>query len=62
MGTLSDLANALVIVVSGHRKAPHSDNPYIAILHKLYAFLARRTDSKFNKTVLRRLRMSELYP
>lgn len=54
-----DHANARVIVVSGHRKAPHSENPYINILHKLYAFLSRRTDSKFNKTVLRRLRMSK---
>ncbi|QIW94898.1 hypothetical protein AMS68_000416 [Peltaster fructicola] len=45
-------------VKSGHRQAPKSDNPYIAILHKLYTFLARRTDSNFNATVLRRLRMS----
>ena len=44
---------------SGHRRKPASDNPYLAILHKLYTFLSRRTDSKFNKTVLRRLRMSE---
>jgi ribosomal protein L18E len=27
---------------------------------KLYAFLARRTDSNFNQTVLRRLRMSRI--
>jgi ribosomal protein L18E len=27
---------------------------------KLYAFLARRTDSSFNQTVLRRLRMSRI--
>lgn len=47
-------------VKSGHRKAPKSENPYLAILHKLYSFLARRTDSKFNQTVLRRLRMSRI--
>jgi len=47
-------------VTSGHRKAPKSDNPYKALLHKLYAFLARRTDSAFNQTVLRRLRMSRI--
>merc|ERR1712144_121638 len=46
-------------VSSGHRKAPHSDNPYLKLLHKLFSFLARRTDSKFNQTVLRRLRMSK---
>merc|ERR1711939_12336 len=34
-------------VSSGHRKAPHSDNPYLKLLHKLFSFLARRTDSKF---------------
>ncbi|SMR54264.1 unnamed protein product [Zymoseptoria tritici ST99CH_1E4] len=46
--------------VSGHRKAPHSTNPYRKILHKLYEFLNRRTESKFNATVLRRLRMSRI--
>merc|ERR1712014_169695 len=46
-------------VSNGHRKAPHSDNPYLKLLHKLFSFLARRTDSKFNQTVLRRLRMSK---
>jgi len=33
---------------------------YLGLLHKLYTFLARRTDSKFNKTVLRRLCMSKI--
>merc|ERR1712000_496792 len=47
-------------VSNGHRKAPHSDNPYLKLLHKLFSFLARRTDSKFNQTVLRRLRMSKV--
>merc|ERR1712182_53117 len=36
-----------------------NDNPYLKLLHKLFSFLARRTDSKFNQTVLRRLRMSK---
>merc|ERR1711939_845529 len=47
-------------VSSGHRKAPHSDSPYLKLLHELFSFLARRTDSKFNQTVLRRLRMSKV--
>merc|ERR1711939_1285810 len=47
-------------VASGHRKAPHSDNPYLKLLHKLFSFLPGRTDSKFNQTVLRRLRMSKV--
>nr|POE93621.1 60s ribosomal protein l18-b [Quercus suber] len=45
---------------SAHRKAPVSKNPYLSILNKLYSFLARRTDSKFNNTVLRRLRASRI--
>ncbi|KAI1344941.1 ribosomal protein L18e/L15P [Xylariaceae sp. FL0016] len=43
---------------STHRKAPKSDNVYLKLLVKLYAFLARRTDSSFNKVILRRLYMS----
>ncbi|KAI7035302.1 60S ribosomal protein, partial [Hortaea werneckii] len=54
------MADGSVTVSSGHRKAPHSDNPYLKLLHKLFSFLARRTDSKFNQTVLRRLRMSKV--
>ncbi|KAI9885761.1 MAG: hypothetical protein M1823_002439 [Watsoniomyces obsoletus] len=45
-------------VRSSHRKAPKSDNVYLKLLVKLYRFLARRTDSAFNKVVLRRLFMS----
>ena len=30
------------------RTSPKSENPYIRLLTKLYRFLARRTDSKFN--------------
>ena len=41
-----------------------STNPYIKLLIKLYKFLARRTDSAFNKTVLKRLNQSRVnrYP
>ncbi|KAL8727277.1 MAG: hypothetical protein Q9166_006158 [cf. Caloplaca sp. 2 TL-2023] len=47
-------------VKSGHRKAPKSDNVYLKLLVKLYRFLARRTDSPFNKVVLRRLFTSRI--
>merc|ERR1719195_1420938 len=33
-------------------------NPYILLLCKLYKFLSRRTDSKFNKVIFKRLNMS----
>merc|ERR1712100_162890 len=41
------------------RTAPKSDNVYLKLLVKLYKFLVRRTDAKFNKVVLRRLFMSK---
>ncbi|KAI9683673.1 MAG: hypothetical protein M1829_004978 [Trizodia sp. TS-e1964] len=47
-------------VRNSHRKAPKSDNVYLKLLVKLYRFLARRTDSAFNRTVLRRLFMSRI--
>ncbi|KAA6413037.1 MAG: 60S ribosomal L18-A [Lasallia pustulata] len=47
-------------VRSSHRKAPKSDNVYLKLLVKLYRFLARRTESSFNKVVLRRLFMSRI--
>ncbi|KAL8798859.1 MAG: hypothetical protein Q9182_006337 [Xanthomendoza sp. 2 TL-2023] len=47
-------------VRSGHRKAPKSDNVYLKLLVKLYRFLARRTDSAFNKVILRRLFTSRI--
>lgn len=43
-----------------HRKAAKSDNPYLKLLVKVYRFLARRTDSDFNKVILRRLFMSKI--
>ncbi|RMZ88058.1 hypothetical protein DV736_g4723, partial [Chaetothyriales sp. CBS 134916] len=45
-------------VKGSHRTAPKSDNVYLKLLVKLYRFLARRTDSNFNKVVLKRLFMS----
>merc|ERR1712058_218377 len=47
-------------VRSTHRKAPKSDNVYLKLLVKLYRFLARRTESSFNKVVLRRLFTSRI--
>ena len=46
----------------GHknRKDASSENVYVKLLIKLYRFLARRTDSKFNKIVLKRLFMSRI--
>eukprot|EP00397_Hematodinium_sp_SG-2012_P026985 GEMP01028322.1.p1 GENE.GEMP01028322.1~~GEMP01028322.1.p1 ORF type:complete len:205 (+),score=42.65 GEMP01028322.1:36-617(+) len=37
------------------RTNPKSDNPYLRLIHKLYKFLSRRTDSKFNKVIRDRL-------
>ena len=42
------------------RKAPLSENLYVRLLVKLYRFLARRTDAKFNKVILKRLFTSRL--
>jgi large subunit ribosomal protein L18e len=35
-----------------------SQNPYLRLLCKLYKFMSRRTDSKFNKVIFKRLNMS----
>ena len=45
-------------------KETRSTNSYLKTLIKLYAFLARRTESKFNKTIHKRLNQSRLnrYP
>merc|ERR1712138_264800 len=45
-------------IKNSNRTAPHSENVYVRLLVKLYRFLARRTESKFNATVLKRLFMS----
>ncbi|KAL7008690.1 hypothetical protein EMMF5_001952 [Cystobasidiomycetes sp. EMM_F5] len=46
-------------VRKGNRSSPASRDPYLFLLVKLYRFLARRTDSKFNKVILKRLYMSK---
>ncbi|KAK9315761.1 ribosomal protein L18e/L15P [Lipomyces starkeyi] len=46
-------------VKSSHRAAPASENVYLKLLVKLYRFLARRTDAKFNSIILRRLFLSK---
>ena len=45
-------------------KPTKSTNTYLKTLIKLYAFLSRRTDSKFNRTIHKRLNQSRLnrYP
>ncbi|KAI0316126.1 60S ribosomal protein L18 [Amylostereum chailletii] len=47
-------------VKKGVRTAPASEDPYLLLLVKLYRFLARRTDSKFNKVILHRLFLSKI--
>jgi len=42
------------------RTEPRSEDVYLRLLVKLYRFLARRTNSKFNAIVLKRLFMSRL--
>jgi large subunit ribosomal protein L18e len=42
------------------RSAPKSNDVYLQLLVKLYRFLARRTNSKFNTVVLKRLFMSRI--
>lgn len=48
-------------VRKGNRTAPKSDNVYLKLLVKLYRFLARRTNSRFNKVILKRLFMSKMH-
>jgi large subunit ribosomal protein L18e len=47
-------------VRKGNRSAPKSEDPYLLLLVKLYRFLARRTDSRFNRAILKRLFMSRI--
>jgi len=41
--------------VKNKTRVTKSQNPYVRLLCKLYKFLARRTDSKFNKVIFKRL-------
>ncbi|KAJ5079652.1 60S ribosomal protein L18 [Anaeramoeba ignava] len=43
------------------RREPKSENIYLLMLVKLYRFLARRTESPFNKEVLKRLISSRIH-
>ncbi|KYQ58199.1 60S ribosomal protein L18 [Trachymyrmex zeteki] len=43
------------------RIEPKSQDVYLRLLVKLYRFLARRTNSKFNKIILKRLFMSKIH-
>ncbi|XP_063932177.1 uncharacterized protein LOC135144110 [Zophobas morio] len=47
-------------VKNRNRSEPKSKNVYLLLLVKLYRFLSRRTDSKFNDTILKRLYMSRI--
>ncbi|XP_030766187.1 60S ribosomal protein L18 [Sitophilus oryzae] len=42
------------------RSAPKSQDVYLRLLVKLYRYLARRTEAKFNKIILKRLFMSNI--
>ncbi|KAH9730519.1 60S ribosomal protein L18-3 [Citrus sinensis] len=42
------------------RTAPKSNDIYLKLLVKLYRFLVRRTDSNFDKVILKRLFMSKV--
>ncbi len=43
-----------------NRTAPRSENVYLSLLVKLYKFMARRTEAKFNAIVCKRLFMSRM--
>ncbi|CAE8601473.1 unnamed protein product, partial [Polarella glacialis] len=62
-GSTSYLAKMGIDIVAGGRikkkeRLAKTENPYILLLCKLYKFLARRTESKFNKVIYKRLNMS----
>merc|ERR1711907_228409 len=66
MGTSKSLAAMGIDIKAGgrvrisKRTAPKSENVYIRLLVKLYRFLARRTESRFNAVILKRLFMSKM--
>jgi len=45
--------------VKTKKRITTTGNPYIRLLCKLYKFLSRRTDSKFNKVIFKRLNMTK---
>ena len=40
------------------RLQPKSKNVYLTLLHKLYSYLERRTQSRFNRVIAHRLAMA----
>merc|ERR1712192_314255 len=64
MGTSTREAMAIDVRHNKDRKVrrtePKSQDIYLRLLVKLYRFLARRTDAKLNKIILRRLFMSKI--
>ncbi|CBI36879.3 unnamed protein product, partial [Vitis vinifera] len=61
----STVAMGIDLVAGGKSKrtkrtAPKSDDIYLKLLVKLYRFLVRRTGSKFNAVILKRLFMSKV--
>eukprot|EP00406_Dinophysis_acuminata_P043233 CAMPEP_0179301286 /NCGR_PEP_ID=MMETSP0797-20121207/47478_1 /TAXON_ID=47934 /ORGANISM="Dinophysis acuminata, Strain DAEP01" /LENGTH=113 /DNA_ID=CAMNT_0021010795 /DNA_START=78 /DNA_END=416 /DNA_ORIENTATION=+ len=44
--------------VKSKMRESKSNNPYVRLLCKLYKFLARRTESRFNKVIYKRLNMA----
>ncbi|KAM1442684.1 hypothetical protein PS2_010313 [Malus domestica] len=64
-GSKSNLKKGIDLVAGGKSKktkrtAPKSDDIYLKLLVKLYRFLVRRTGSKFNAVILKRLFMSKV--
>ena len=59
-----DLVKCGRVIKKDKVRRTKSTNVYVKLLIKLYKFLARRTDSKFNKTVYRRLNRTKIgrYP
>ncbi|KAF3673875.1 putative 60S ribosomal protein L18-1 [Capsicum annuum] len=61
----SKITSGIDLVAGGKSKktkrtAPKSDDVYLKLLVKLYRFLVRRTGSKFNAVILKRLFMSKI--
>ncbi|KAG1371270.1 putative 60S ribosomal protein L18-2 [Cocos nucifera] len=61
----ASVANGIDLIAGGRSKkarrtAPKSDDVYLKLLVKLYRFLVRRTGSRFNAVILRRLFMSKV--
>merc|ERR1712154_373286 len=58
--TVQRWVSTSVINMTG-RSEPKSQDIYLRLLVKLYRFLARRSEAKFNKVILKRLFMSRMH-